>query len=49
MIVRNLLAITAISCLLAGPATAQEALVTYKSLSPELAQHWRIAGNAAFR
>jgi uncharacterized protein GlcG (DUF336 family) len=38
MIVRNLLAITAISCLLAGPAAAQEALVTYKSLSPELAQ-----------
>jgi len=38
MIVRNLLAITAISGLLAGPAAAQEALVTYKSLSPELAQ-----------
>ena len=38
MIVRNLLAITAISGLLAGPAGAQEALVTYKSLSPELAQ-----------
>ena len=38
MNVRNLLAITAISCLLASPAAAQEALVTYKSLSPELAQ-----------
>src|SRR5438128_9567505 len=38
MIVRNLPAITAISCLLVGPAAAQEALVTYKSLSPELAQ-----------
>ena len=38
MIVRNLLAVTAISCLLTGPAAAQEALVTYKSLSPELAQ-----------
>ena len=37
MIVRNLLAATAISCLLAGSATAQEAVVTYKSLSPELA------------
>ena len=38
MLVRNLLAVTAISCLLTGPAAAQEALVTYKSLSPELAQ-----------
>ncbi len=38
MIVRYLLAITAISGLLAAPAGAQEALVTYKSLSPELAQ-----------
>jgi uncharacterized protein GlcG (DUF336 family) len=38
MIVRNRLAITAISCLLTGPAAAEEALVTYKSLSPELAQ-----------
>ena len=38
MVVRNLLAVTAISCLLTGPAAAQEALVTYKSLSPELAQ-----------
>ena len=37
MTVRNLLAATAISSLLAGPAAAQEALVTYKSLSPELA------------
>ena len=37
MIVRNLLAATAICSLLAGTATAQEALVTYKSLSPELA------------
>ena len=38
MIVRHLLAATAIACLLAAPAHAQEALVTYKSLSPELAQ-----------
>ena len=38
MIVRNLPAVMTISCLLAGPAAAQEALVTYKSLSPELAQ-----------
>ena len=38
MIVRHLLAITATLCLLAAPAGAQEALVTYKSLSPELAQ-----------
>ena len=38
MLVRNLLAVTAISCLLTGPAAAQEAIVTYKSLSPELAQ-----------
>jgi uncharacterized protein GlcG (DUF336 family) len=37
MIVRNLLAATAIFSLLAGSATAQEAVVTYKSLSPELA------------
>jgi len=37
MIVRNLLAATAICSLLAGSATAQEAVVTYKSLSPELA------------
>jgi uncharacterized protein GlcG (DUF336 family) len=37
MIVRNLLAATAISCLVAGAATAQEAVVTYKSQSPELA------------
>jgi uncharacterized protein GlcG (DUF336 family) len=38
MVVRNLLAVTAISCLLTAPAATQEALVTYKSLSPELAQ-----------
>ena len=38
MIVRHLLAITATLCLLAAPAGAQEALVTYKSRSPELAQ-----------
>ena len=38
MLARYLHAVTAISCLLAGPAAAQEALVTYKSLSPELAQ-----------
>lgn len=38
MIDRKLLAMTAISGRLAGPAAAQEALVTYKSLSPELAQ-----------
>jgi hypothetical protein len=37
MTVRNLLAAAAISSLLASPAAAQEALVTYKSLSPELA------------
>ena len=37
MSVRNLLAATAISSLVAGSATAQEAVVTYKSLSPELA------------
>jgi uncharacterized protein GlcG (DUF336 family) len=37
MIVRNLLAATAIWSLLAGSAAAEEALVTYKSLSPELA------------
>jgi uncharacterized protein GlcG (DUF336 family) len=37
MTVRNLLAATAISCLLVSSAAAQEALVTYKSLSPELA------------
>jgi uncharacterized protein GlcG (DUF336 family) len=38
MVVRNLLAATAITCVLAGPGIAQDALVTYKSLSPELAQ-----------
>lgn len=38
MTVRHLLAATAIACMLAAPANAQEALVTYKSLSPELAQ-----------
>ena len=38
MVVRYLPAVTAICCLLCGPAAAQEALVTYKSLSPELAQ-----------
>src|SRR5258707_6153269 len=38
MIIRYLPAVMAISCLLGGPAAAQEALVTYKSLSPELAQ-----------
>ena len=37
MIARNLLAATAITSLLAGSAAAQEAVVTYKSLSPELA------------
>jgi uncharacterized protein GlcG (DUF336 family) len=37
MIARNLLAATVVSSLLAGSAAAQEALVTYKSLSPELA------------
>ena len=37
MIARILLAAAAISTLLAGTAAAQEALVTYKSLSPELA------------
>jgi uncharacterized protein GlcG (DUF336 family) len=37
MINRKLLAATAISFLLAGPASAEEATVSYKSLSPELA------------
>ncbi|MEH2592322.1 GlcG/HbpS family heme-binding protein [Bradyrhizobium sp. AZCC 1721] len=37
MTVRNLVATTAISCLLASSAAAQEAIVTYKSLSPEVA------------
>ncbi|ANV99533.1 GlcG/HbpS family heme-binding protein [Bradyrhizobium icense] len=37
MNVRNLLAATAIASLPASPAAAQEALVTYKSLSPEVA------------
>lgn len=37
MIVRTLVAATAICSLLAGSAAAQEAIVTYKSLSPELA------------
>ena len=37
MTVRNLLTAMAISSLLASTAAAQEALVTYKSLSPELA------------
>ncbi|WP_028350159.1 GlcG/HbpS family heme-binding protein [Bradyrhizobium murdochi] len=37
MTVRNLVTATAISCLLANSAAAQEALVTYKSLSPEVA------------
>ncbi|XIA66410.1 heme-binding protein [Bradyrhizobium sp. TZ2] len=38
MIVRNLLAATAATSLLAGTAAAQETLVTYKSMSLELAQ-----------
>lgn len=37
MFVRNLLVATAIISLLAGSAPAEEAIVTYKSLSPELA------------
>ena len=37
MLVRNLLAATAIISLLTGSAAAEEAVVTYKSLSPELA------------
>lgn len=37
MISRNLLAAAAIISMLAGSAAAQEAIVTYKSLSPELA------------
>ena len=54
MTVRNLLAATAVSSLLATSAAAQEALVSYKSLSPNWrstwrAQRWRIAENAAFR
>ena len=43
MTARILLAAAAISALLAGPAGAQEALVTYKSLSPELASRKEIA------
>ena len=38
MLVRYFGAVTTICCLLARPAAAQEAIVTYKSLSPELAQ-----------
>lgn len=37
MLVRNLLAAAAIISLLAATAAAEEAIVTYKSLSPELA------------
>jgi uncharacterized protein GlcG (DUF336 family) len=37
MTVRSLVAATAISSLFAGSAAAQEAIVTYKSLSPEVA------------
>jgi uncharacterized protein GlcG (DUF336 family) len=37
MLVRNLLAAAAIISLFAGTAAAEEAIVTYKSLSPELA------------
>jgi uncharacterized protein GlcG (DUF336 family) len=37
MIVRNLVSALAVAVVLAAPARAQEALVTYKSLSPELA------------
>lgn len=37
MIIRNLLAVTAIWALLAGSVDAQESVVTYKSLNPELA------------
>ena len=37
MTVRNLLTATAIASLIASPVAAQEALVSYKSLSPELA------------
>jgi uncharacterized protein GlcG (DUF336 family) len=37
MLVRNLLAATTIISLLTGSAAAEEAVVTYKSLSPELA------------
>ena len=37
MIIRNLLATLTVSTLIALPVSAQEPLVTYKSLSPELA------------
>ncbi|OCK62422.1 heme-binding protein [Bradyrhizobium sp. LMTR 3] len=37
MTVRKMVAATAIFCLLASSAAAQEAIVTYKSLSPEVA------------
>ena len=37
MTVQDLLAATAVSSLLTGSAATQEALVSYKSLSPELA------------
>ena len=37
MVVRNLLATATIFSLLAVPVTAEEAIVTYKSMSPELA------------
>jgi uncharacterized protein GlcG (DUF336 family) len=37
MVVRNLLAAAAIFPMLVGPLTAEEAIVTYKSMSPELA------------
>lgn len=38
MKVRNLLALSAVCALVSFPAAAQDAIVTYKSLSPELAQ-----------
>ena len=47
MTARILLAAAAISALLAGTAAAQEALVTYKSLSPELASREEIAAAAS--
>ena len=43
MTVRNLLTATAIASLIASPVAAQEALVSYKSLSPELASREEIA------
>ena len=37
MVVRNLLVVATVFSVLAGAAAAEEAIVTYKSMSPELA------------